>query len=244
MELSLAPLGALEMSSDMDFIESDSGSVSWAQRGLEVDFSSIGVSSAEGVPLARVHEFLPFWEPYQDPGGGSEGGGGPASPGTGEEAWVPLPEAMEALRRATTRGQLGQALLSYAQGRFPRGFLLGETFGALRVGLACGAGSDKPEVAALKMDLSAPSLLAQAASDGGPVVSSMPESRADEALFAALGESFSHLVAAPIRLRQRAVGFVVIDGGPSPFAAEELDELERLLAAASEAYGRLHESSF
>ncbi|MFY0575177.1 hypothetical protein ACN28S_13090 [Cystobacter fuscus] len=235
MELPQGPVGAWELASDIDYIESDSGSASWAQRGLEVDFSSLAANDAEGVPLARVHEFLPRWEARL----GRDEGTVPQGP-----AWVRLSEAMEALRRATTRGQLGQALLSYAQGRFPRSFLLGETFGAIRVGLACGTGSDKPEVAALKVDLSTPSLLARAAADGGPVVSSAPESRTDEALFAALAGASSHLVAAPIRLRQRAVGFVVIDGGPSSIGAEELDELERLLAAASEAYGRLHETSF
>ncbi|WNG16088.1 hypothetical protein [Cystobacter fuscus] len=236
MELPQGPVGAWEMASDIDYIESDSGSASWAQRGLEVDFSSLAANDADGVPLARVHEFLPRWE--------ARLGASPSNPGPQGPPWVRLSEAMEALRRATTRGQLGQALLSYAQGRFPRSFLLGETFGAIRVGLACGTGSDKPEVTALKVDLSTPSLLARAASDGGPVVSSAPESRTDEALFAALGEASSHLMAAPIRLRQRAVGFVVIDGGPSPIGAEALDELERLLAAASEAYGRLHETSF
>ncbi|EPX63216.1 hypothetical protein D187_005621 [Cystobacter fuscus DSM 2262] len=236
MELPQGPVGAWEMASDIDYIESDSGSASWAQRGLEVDFSSLAANDAEGVPLARVHEFLPRWEARLGRDEGNTGTQGPSR--------VRLSEAMEALRRATTRGQLGQALLSYSHGRFPRSFLLGETFGAIRVGLACGTGSDKPEVAALKVDLSTPSLLARAAADGGPVVSSAPESRTDEALFTALGGASSHLVAAPIRLRQRAVGFVVIDGGPSSIGAEELDELERLLAAASEAYGRLHETSF
>ncbi|HEX8538963.1 MAG TPA: hypothetical protein VF664_15950, partial [Cystobacter sp.] len=221
MELPLASVGTWELASDIDYIESDSGSASWAQRGLEVDFSSLAANDAEGVPLARVHEFLPRWEARLGREEDAKGGASPAGTGTRGPQWVQLPEAMEALRRATTRGQLGQALLSYAHGRFPRSFLLGESFGAIRVGLACGTGSDKPEVAALKMDLSTPSLLARAASDGGPVVSSAPESRTDEALFAALGGSASHLVAAPIRLRHRAVGFVVIDGGPAPFAAEE-----------------------
>ncbi|OJH39862.1 hypothetical protein [Cystobacter ferrugineus] len=244
MELPQAPAGAWELASDIDYIESDSGSASWAQRGLEVDFSSLAANDSDGVPLARVHEFLPRWEARLGRDEGEKEGALPSSTGTQGPQWVQLPEAMEALRRATTRGQLGQALLSYAHGRFPRSYLLGETFGAIRVGLACGTGSDKPEVAALKVDLSTPSLLAQAASDGGPVVSSAPESRTDEALFAALGGASSHLMAAPIRLRQRAVGFVVIDGGPAPFGAEELDELERLLAAASEAYGRLHETCF
>ncbi|ATB38000.1 hypothetical protein CYFUS_003426 [Cystobacter fuscus] len=244
MELPQGPVGAWEMASDIDYIESDSGSASWAQRGLEVDFGSLAANDADGVPLARVHEFLPHWEARLGRDEGVKAAALPSSTGTQGPPWVRLPEAMEALRRATTRGQLGQALLSYAHGRFPRSFLLGETFGTIRVGLACGTGSDKPEVAALKMDLSTPSLLARAAADGGPVVSSAPESRTDEALFAALGGASSHLVAAPIRLRQRAVGFVVIDGGPSPIGAEELDELERLLAEASEAYGRLHETSF
>ena len=84
---------------------------------------------------------------------------------------------------------------------------------------------------------------AMAAAGGRAVVSSVPESPVDEQLFAALGESFSHLMAAPIRMHQRTVGFIVLDGGPSPFGAEELDELEQLLSVASEAYGRLNETA-
>ncbi|HYO52636.1 GAF domain-containing protein [Archangium sp.] len=249
------------MASSLELIGSGAES-SWTRRAIEVDFSSqeasstgAGVSGAEGeVPLASVHEFIPTWDPSAEPvASAAESGEPPADTFTGWQAAVTdaqrtqlvvqLQEALEALRQATTRGELGKVLLSYVQGRFPRGFLLGETFGFARVGRGYGPGSDKPEVAALQVDLEAPSLLAMAAAGGRAVVSSVPESPEDEVLFTALGESFSHLVAAPIRLHQRTVGFVVIDGGPSPFGPEELDELEQLTAAASEAYGRLHESS-
>ena len=222
--------GELKMSSDLEYIESDSGSSSWARRGIEVDFSS---QEPDPVAPAPVVDFIPDWDPSTE---FSENG----SRGV---QWVQLPEALEAVQRATTRGELGQALLSYAQGRFPRGFLLGETFGSVRVGQAFGPGSDKTEVAALQVNLSVPSILAQAELDGGPVVSSKPLSQTDEVLFAALGETYSNLMAAPIRVRQRAVGFVVIDGGPAPFGPEEIHEMEQLLAAASEAYGRLQGTS-
>ncbi|WP_157774701.1 hypothetical protein [Melittangium boletus] len=221
---------ALKMSSDLEYIESDSGSSSWASRCIEVDFSS---QEPELVAPAPVVDFIPDWDPSTE---FSEDG----SPGV---QWVQLPEAVEALQRAKTCGELGQALLSYAQGRFPRGFLLGETFGSVRVGQAFGPGSDKPDVVALQVNLAVPSILSQAESDGRPVVSSKPLSQTDEVLFAALGETYSNLMAAPIRVNQRAVGFLVIDGGPAPFGPGELDEMERLLAAASEAYGRLRGTS-
>jgi hypothetical protein len=248
----------MEVASSLDLIGSGAES-SWTRRAIEVDFSSQDASpteegslDAEGeIPLASVHEFIPTWDPSAEPPADTSTGwqaatSGPEGARAGEvqsTQLVQFQEALEALRQATTRGELGKVLLSYVQGRFPRGFLLGETFGFARVGRGYGPGSDKPEVAALQVDLEAPSLLALAAAGGRAVVSSVPESPEDEVLFTALGESFSHLVAAPIRLHQHTVGFVVIDGGPSPFGSEELDELERLTSAASEAYGRLHESS-
>jgi hypothetical protein len=246
VELPSAPVGEMEVASPLEFIDSEA-QPSWTQRGIEVDFSSqdSGATGADDfgapgeVPLASVLDFVPSWDPTAE----REAEGARSGNGASEGPLVRLPEALDALKQATTRSQLGLALLSYIQGRFPRGFLLGETFGLARVGRAYGPGSDKPEVAVLQVDLDAPSLLAVAAAQGKPIVSSVPESQEDEVLFAALGESFSHLLAASIRLHQSVVGFVVIDGGPSPFGAEELEELEQLTAAASEAYSRLHGSA-
>lgn len=281
VELPSEPAGDMQVSSHLELMDwrqsetADAGSGAeasspWARRAIEVDFSSeeslptgSGTSDAEGeIPLASVHEFIPTWDPSDEPAPAEPDAGAPAEEGfAGWEAegtgapdvapagnseriqLVQFQESLEALRQATTRGELGKVLLDYCQGRFPRGFLLGETFGYARVGRAYGPGSDKHEVSALQVDLEAPSLLAMAAAGGKAVVSSVPESPVDEQLFAALGESFSHLMAAPIRLKQRTVGFVVLDSGPSPFGAEELDELEQLLSVASEAYGRLHDAS-
>ena len=245
MELSSEPVGEMEFSSTFDMGELSAETSSWTQRGIEVDFASQDASASDGMgdaqggmQLASAFDFIPSWDPSaQAPEPEA------SAPVRQEDQRVQLPQALEALQRATTRGELGTALLSYVRGRFPRGFLLGETFGSARVGRAYGEGSDRPEVASLLVDLDSPSLLAVAAHQGGPVVSSVPESRMDEALFAALGESFSHLMAVPLRLRERAVGFVVVDGGPSPFGAEELEEMGRLLQGASEACGRLHQLS-
>ena len=216
--------GEMKMSSDIDYIASDSGSASWTDRGIDVD-----LSSQEEQPLAPAMDFVPDWDPATEFATESASG----------VQWVQLPEALEAVGRARTHSELGRALLAYAEGRFPRGFLLGETFGSVRVGQGFGPGSDRTEVAALQVNLAVPSMLARAVSEGGPVFSNKPASATDEQLFAALGEPYSHLLVAPIRVKQRTVGFLVIDGGPAPFGAEELDELERLLLAASEAYGQL-----
>jgi hypothetical protein len=257
VELPPMPDGEMQVASPWDFmnpggqVDTAEGSESqstWARRAIEVDFSAQEADSPEegasgsrgGVPLASVLDFVPSWDPSAepaDPGASLDGSSGEAQ----STQLVQFQEALEALRQATTRAALGKALLSYCQGRFPRGFLLGETFGLARVGRAYGFGSNKPAVTALRVDLEAPSILARAAADGRPIVSSTPESQEDEALFAALGESFSHLMAAPIRLYQCTVGFVVVDGGPSPFGTSELGELEQLVAAASEAYDRLRE---
>jgi hypothetical protein len=247
IELPPMPEGEMQVASPWDLMDSggqvDTGVGSesqstWERRAIEVDLSA----SQGGVPLASVLDFVPSWDPsaeQADPGASLDSASGEPH-GT---QLVQFQEALEALRQATTRAALGKALLSYCQGRFPRGFLLGETFGLARVGRAYGFGSNKPAVAALQVDLEAPSLLARAAADGRPIVSSAPESQEDEALFAALGESFSHLMAAPIRLHQCTVGFFVVDGGPSPFGTTELGELEQLIAAASEAYDRLREGA-
>lgn len=259
IELPPMPDGEMQVASPWELmhaggqVDTGAGSESqstWERRAIEVDFSAQDSDSAEagasgaqgGVPLASVLDFVPSWDPSAEPAdaGASLDGSRGEDPSTQR---VQFQEALEALRQATTRAVLGKALLSYCQGRFPRGFLLGETFGLARVGRACGFGSNKPAVEALRVDLEAPSILARAAADGGPIVSSAPESEEDEALFAALGGSFSHLMAAPIRLNQCTVGFFVIDGGPSPFGTAELGELEQLIAAASEACERLREGA-
>jgi hypothetical protein len=264
LELPRMPSRELEVTSNLELMRwrqsetekagADSEPVSpWERRAIEVDFSSEDAGSSqeasseaqEEIPLASVHEFIPTWDPSAESAASSSMESAESfGEGAQSAQLVQLEEALEALRQATTRSALGKVLLSYCQGRFPRGFLLGETFGFAKVGRGYGPGSNKPAVSALQVDLDAPSLLAMAATGGRLVVSSMPESQEDEALFAALGESFSHLMAAPIRASERTVGFVVLDGGPSPFGAEELDDLEKLIATASEAYGRLSGSSF
>lgn len=251
IELPSEPVGDMQVASHLELMTDSKPASPWERRAIEVDFSEPAVGSSEAgafgsqgeVPLASVFEFIPSWDPSSEPASvatdsaATEGAEGSYTPA------VSLEEALAALQEATTRGALGKALLSYCQGRFSRGFLLGESFGVARVGRAYGPGSNKPAVSALQVDLEAPSLLAMAAAGGGPIVSSVPESQEDEALFAALGESFSHLAAAAIRVRERPVGFMVIDGGPSPFDPNALDELEKLLSAASEAYGRLQDAS-
>jgi hypothetical protein len=250
VELPPMPAGEMEVSSNWELMAQGGETAEpvqaptspWQRRAIEVDFSTDDASSTQAdasfqgdeVPLASVHEFIPSWQPSDEQMSG-EAQGAWAGSAVEEGTRLQFQEALEALRQATTRGALGKALLSYCQGRFPRGFLLGDTFGFARVGRAYGAGSDKYAVSALQVDLDA--------ADGRPIVSSVPESQEDEILFGALGESFSHLMAAPIRLNQRTVGFVVIDGGPSPFGAEELQELEQLVAEASEVYGRLSDGS-
>jgi len=251
IELPSEPAGDMQVASHLELMTDARSASPWERRAIEVDFSEPAAGSSEAgdfgtqgeVPLASVFEFIPSWDPASASGATESD----ASVSEGVEASrnpaLSLEDTLAALREATTRGALGKALLSYCEGRFSRGFLLGESFGVARVGRAYGPGSNKPAVSALQVDLEAPSLLAMAAAGGGPIVSSVPESPEDEALFAALGQSFSHLAAAAIRVRERAVGFMVIDSGATPFNPSELDELEKLLAAASEAYGRLHDAT-
>ena len=253
IELSSEPAGDMHVASHLELMTDSKAASPWERRAIEVDFSEPAAGSSEAgdfgsqgeVPLASVFEFIPSWDPSS--ASASEATDSDASLSEGAEASrtpsVSLEDTLAALQEATSRGALGKALLSYCEGRFSRGFLLGESFGVARVGRAYGPGSNKPAVSALQVDLEAPSLLAMAAAGGGPVVSSTPESQEDEALFAALGQSFSHLAAAAIRVRERAVGFMVIDGGASPFGPHDLDDLEKLLAAASEAYGRLQDAT-
>jgi hypothetical protein len=250
IELPSEPAGDMQVASHLELMTDSTSASPWERRAIEVDFSEpaagsgeVGDSGSSGeVPLASVFEFIPSWDPSAAAGTTDSDAMAGAEEAPRHPS-VSLEDALAALREASTRGALGKALLSYCEGRFSRGFLLGESFGVARVGRAYGPGSNKPAVSALQVDLDAPSLLAMAAAGGGPVVSSVPESQEDEALFAALGQSFSHLAAAAIRVRERAVGFMVIDGGASPFNPNELDDLEKLLAAAAEAYGRLQDVS-
>jgi hypothetical protein len=223
-------------------------------RGIELETHEAGAANSpqDEVMLASAFDFMPKWQRLEQPAeelaestasqdASLAGQGSGAS--SSDAPTVPLEEALAALRGATTKGSLGKALLSYCQGRYVRAFLLGETFGFARVGLAYGPGSDRADVTALQVDLEAPSLLLAAATGGKPVVSSIPESPEDEALFLALGEQFSHLVAAPIRLHERTVAYVVIDGGPGTFDPAEVEELEQVVAVASAEYSRLHASA-
>jgi hypothetical protein len=253
IELPSEPAGDMQVASHLELMTDSKSASPWERRAIEVDFSEPATGSSEAgdfgsqgeVPLASLFEFIPSWDPSSASASGatdpdahlSEGAEASRTPA------VSLEDALAALREASTRGALGKALLSYCEGRFSRGLLLGESFGVARVGRAYGPGSNRPAVSALQVDLEAPSLLAMAAAGGGPVVSSVPESQEDEALFAALGQSFSHLAAAAIRVRERAVGFMVIDGGAAPFNPNDLDDLEKLLAAASEVYGKLQDAS-
>jgi len=223
-------------------------------RGIELETHETGASNSpqDEVMLASAFDFMPKWQrleqPAEEPAESTASQEPPmAGQGSGASSSdtpaVPLEEALAALRSATTKGSLGKALLSYCQGRYVRAFLLGETFGFARVGLAYGPGSDRADVTSLQVDLEAPSLLLAAATGGKPVVSSIPESPEDEALFLALGEQFSHLMAAPIRLHERTVAYVVIDGGPGTFDPAEVEELEQVVAVASAEYSRLHSSA-
>jgi hypothetical protein len=152
---------------------------------------------------------------------------------------VSADQVLTALDDVGSQGVLGKVLIAYCAGRFQRAFLLGESFGLVRVGHAWGPGSDSPAVASLKVDLEAPSLLVSALGQLGPSSFDAPSCVQDEAIFAALGGPTSHLLVVPIRARGRPVAFVVADSGGAQVATTTLDELTRVSAKASEVYDRL-----
>lgn len=152
---------------------------------------------------------------------------------------VSADQVLTALDDVGSQGVLGKVLIAYCAGRFQRAFLLGESFGLVRVGHAWGPGSDSPAVASLKVDLEAPSLLVSALGQLGPSSFDAPSCVQDEAIFAALGGPTSHLLVVPIRARGRPVAFVVADSGGAHVATTTLDELTRVSAKASEVYDRL-----
>ncbi|MCP3101358.1 general secretion pathway protein GspE [Myxococcus sp. K15C18031901] len=152
---------------------------------------------------------------------------------------VTVEHVLSALENVATQGTLGKVLIAYCAGRFQRAFLLGESFGLVRVGHAWGPGSDSPAVSALKVDLEGPSLLMSSLGSPGPSRFDAPACAQDEAIFSSLGGPSSRLVVVPIRARGRPVAFVVADPGVEPMGETAFDELTRVAVKAAETYDRL-----
>ncbi|WP_241758443.1 general secretion pathway protein GspE [Myxococcus landrumensis] len=201
-------------------------------------------ASTSDLPLASAWDFIQQpWQPHaREP---SEvltallAAAGAATVTGSEGPAVSADQVLTALDDVSTQGVLGKVLIAYCAGRFQRAFLLGESFGLVRVGHAWGPGSDGPEVSALKVDLDVPSLLVSSLGQFGPSSFDAPTSAQDEAIFSALGGPASHLLVVPIRARGRPVAFIVADSGNTPVPGTTLDELTRVSAKASEVYDRL-----
>ncbi|WP_044283737.1 hypothetical protein [Myxococcus stipitatus] len=201
-------------------------------------------ASANEFPLASAWDFIQQpWQPHAREH--SEvltallAAAGASTASGSEGPAVSADQVLTALDEVNTQGVLGKVLIAYCAGRFQRAFLLGESFGLVRVGHAWGPGSDGPQVSALKVDLDAPSLLVSALGQFGPSSFDAPVSAQDEAIFSALGGPASHLLVVPIRARGRPVAFIVADSGNAPVPSTTLDELTRVSAKASEVYDRL-----
>lgn len=150
-----------------------------------------------------------------------------------------LKAAVAALREATTPGAVGRALMSWCEGRFHRAFLLSSSLGVARVIRSGGREAGDTSMAmSLRVDLEAPSLLLAAAEQGKVLMSRQPDGLQDEVLFSALAESLGYLLVAPLRVRKSTPGYLVV-AGASAFTEPELEEVEHLLAMASEAIERL-----
>ncbi|NVJ20129.1 hypothetical protein HUW62_02685 [Myxococcus sp. AM011] len=220
----------------------------WDDRAVDLDgavprAAPAGASSSE-LPLASAWDFIQQpWQPQareQSEALTALLAASDAPTGTGSEGpTVSAEQVLTALEDVGTQGVLGKVLLAYCAGRFQRAFLLGESFGLVRVGHAWGPGSDSPQVSALKVDLEAPSLLMSSLGQLGPSSFDTPSCVQDEAIFSALGGPSSRLLVMPIRARGRPVAFVIADSGGEPVATTTLDELTRVSAKASEVYDRL-----
>lgn len=220
----------------------------WDDRAVDLDgtvsrAAPAGASASE-LPLASAWDFIQQpWQPQareQSEALTALLAASDAPTATGSEGpAVSAEQVLTALEDVGTQGVLGKVLLAYCAGRFQRAFLLGESFGLVRVGHAWGPGSDSPQVSALKVDLEAPSLLMSSLGQAGPSSFDAPSCVQDEAIFSALGGPSSRLLVMPIRARGRPVAFVIADSGGEPVDTTTLDELTRVSAKASEVYDRL-----
>ncbi|MFY2564215.1 hypothetical protein ACN469_41875 [Corallococcus terminator] len=220
----------------------------WDDRAVDLDGTApraaLAGAPASELPLSSAWDFIQQpWQPQareQSEALKELLAASDAPTGTGSESpAVSAEQVLTALEDVGTQGVLGKVLLAYCAGRFQRAFLLGESFGLVRVGHAWGPGSDSPQVSALKVDLEAPSLLMSALDQLGPSSFDTPSCTQDEAIFTALGGPSSRLLVIPIRARGRPVAFVIADSGGEPVATTTLDELTRVSAKASEVYDRL-----
>ncbi|TQF11182.1 hypothetical protein FJV41_35515 [Myxococcus llanfairpwllgwyngyllgogerychwyrndrobwllllantysiliogogogochensis] len=216
----------------------------WEDRAVDLDGTVQRAAPASELPLASAWDFIQQpWQPQAREQSEAlrallAATDAPVAPGS-EGPAVSAEQVLTALEDVGTQGVLGKVLLAYCAGRFQRAFLLGESFGLVRVGHAWGPGCDSPQVSALKVDLEAPSLLMSALEQLGPSSFDTPTCPQDEAIFTALGGPSSRLLVVPIRARGRPVAFVIADSGGTPVASTTLDELSRVSAKASEVYDRL-----
>ncbi|WP_254627631.1 general secretion pathway protein GspE [Myxococcus sp. CA040A] len=216
----------------------------WEDRAVDLDGTVQRAAPASELPLASAWDFIQQpWQPQAREQSEAlrallAATDAPVAPGS-EGPAVSAEQVLTALEDVGTQGVLGKVLLAYCAGRFQRAFLLGESFGLVRVGHAWGPGCDSPQVSALKVDLEAPSLLMSALEQLGPSSFDTPTCPQDEAIFSALGGPSSRLLVVPIRARGRPVAFVIADSGGTPVASTTLDELSRVSAKASEVYDRL-----
>ncbi|MCE9667206.1 hypothetical protein LY474_05200 [Myxococcus stipitatus] len=220
----------------------------WADRTVDIDGPLVrepAVETPSGeLPLASAWDFIPR-QSWQAPSEHSEvltsllsAATSAANAEQGQPA-VTVEHVLSAMETVATQNTLGKVLIAYCTGRFQRAFLLGESFGLVRVGHAWGPGSDSPAVSSLKVDLDVPSLLVASLGRLGPSSFETPSCAQDEAIFSSLGGPSSRLVVVPIRARGRPVAFVVADPGTEPLGEGAYEELTRVAVKAAETYDRL-----
>lgn len=225
-----------------------SAETTWADRAVDLDGPAVPAAAPSGatapeVPLASAWDFIQ--QPWQPPAEQAElvasllaAASAPTETPAGGPR-VTAEQVLDALGGVGSQGTLGKVLLAYCAGRFQRAYLLGESFGLVRVGHAWGPGSEDAGVSSLKVDLEAPSLLAAAMLRGAPCVFNVPSCPQDEAIFSALAGPSSHLLVAPIQSRGRPVAFIVADHGPQPVEPTAIEELSRIVSRAAETFDKI-----
>ncbi len=222
--------GKLELVATWEMANWQQGDGAGTNRVIE---AAPAEADGEKLELAASWEFVPSASaPSPRP---SVGGSWPSGQ-TAEGALSGLTEMELALASVQKESGVARLLMSYCRTRFLRGFLFGERFGTLSVEDAFGAGSDDPQVSAVRVNLEDETVFRRALAQGSPVGAG-EITDLDAQIFEALRTGPSVIVA-PLVLKGHAVAFLLLECDGAG-AEEQQAEVAALSQAAVGAYARL-----
>src|SRR5262249_15414718 len=142
---------------------------------------------------------------------------------------------VDQLRSAQDRDQVGHAMLNFVATLYHRAAFLVIKKGALNCFASRGA-LPAEALRALTIPLDAPSLLQEVVAECSPWRGALPPGPINTLLANALGGWPSEIILVPVRIRERVIGVIYVDG---PRVSVPDGTLEKLAVEAGTAYERI-----